>query len=102
MSVEMNPAIRPSLRLRADIPEPEPTRAARLARPSILALAALFVAVGGSSLDLGPSESRLALAASDPLGPYGRSFGYWDPSTWPGAVALSRVWGYFEELGPTQ
>ena len=101
MPVEMNQAMRPSLRLRADVPDPETTLLTLLARPAILVLAALFVALGGSSLELGPTESRLALAVTDPLGPYGRVFGYWDPSTWPLAVALGRTWGYFEEAGPT-
>jgi hypothetical protein len=102
MSVEVNQAKRPSLRLRADIPDPQTTLIAVLVRPAILALAALFVVVGGSSLELGPTESRLALAITDPLGPYGRAFGYWDPSTWPLAVALGRFWAFFEEAGPTQ
>jgi hypothetical protein len=101
MPVEMNQVMRPSLRLRADVPDPETTLITLLVRPAILVLAVLFVAVGGSSLELGPTESRLALAATDPIGPYGRVFGYWDPSTWPGAVALGRIWGYFEEVGPT-
>jgi hypothetical protein len=87
---------------RADFPTARPGWSSRLARPAVLLLAGGFVLVGGGNLELGPVEARVGLASAEPLGPYGRAFGYWDPSTWPLAVALGRVWTYFEETGPTQ
>lgn len=101
MTVDSTQATRPSLRLRADLPDPGPTRGDRLARPAVLVLAMAFTILGGASLDLGPTEARLGLAVTDPIGPFGRAFGYWDPSTWPASVAIGKVWGFFEETGPT-
>ncbi|WP_435009796.1 hypothetical protein P12x_001034 [Tundrisphaera lichenicola] len=102
MLSQLNHAKRPSLRLRADVPELQISWVGRLVRPTILTLAAFFVLVGGSNLDLGPAESRLALALSEPIGPFGRAFGYWDPSTWPASIGLGQIWSFFEEEGPTQ
>ena len=42
------------------------------------------------------------MASNESIGPYGRVFGYWDPSLWPASVALGKVWGFFEETGATQ
>jgi len=102
MPVEPTSAMRPALRLRADVPEPDRDWVAPAARPTVIALAAVFVAFGGSAMELGPGEARLGLASADPVGPFGRVFGYWDPSIWPLPVALGRIWAWFEQLGPTQ
>jgi len=101
MPVESTQATRPSLRLRADPPDAGPIPGDGLFRAGVVALAALFVVAGGSGLELGPAEARLGLATTDPIGPYGRSFGFWDPSTWPASVAIGKLWGFFEETGPT-
>ncbi len=101
MPVEPTPTTRPSLRLRADVPEPEVDWAARAARPAVIVLAALFVVVGAAGQELGPAEARVGLAAGDPVGPFGRAFGFWDPSVWPLPVALGRLWAWFEQDGPT-
>lgn len=102
MFVEPRAAARPSLKLRADVPETSKLWQTRAARPAVLVLSALFILVGGASLELGPSDARLGLATGEALGPYGRVFGYWDPSLWPASVTLGHVWAYFEEVGPTQ
>src|SRR5947209_19838987 len=59
---------------------------------TVIALAIGFVLIGGGSLNLGPIESRLGIAAGEPFGPFGRVYGGWEPSLWPAQVALSRVW----------
>jgi hypothetical protein len=102
MSVESTLATRPSLRLRADVPEPSADWPSMSARLTVIAVAVLFVLVGGASLELGVADARLGLASGELLGPFGRVFGYWDPSLWPASVALGRIWAYFEEIGPTQ
>ncbi len=102
MPVEPTLARRPPLRLRADIPVADDGRAELASRAAVFVLGALFVVVGGGSLELGPAESRLGLASGEPIGPYGRAFGYWDPSIWPLPAAIGRAWAYFEEVGPTQ
>ena len=101
MTVEPTPAIRPSARLRADVPEGD-VILSKLARPAVAGLAAVFVLIGGANLELGPAEARVGLASGDPVGPFGRTLGYWDPSTWPLPVALGRLWAWCEEVGPTQ
>ena len=102
MSLEPTAATRPTLRLRADVPEPEGDRLSKAARPVVLALAVLFVLIGGAGQELGPLDARLGMASGEALGPYGRVFGYWDPSLWPASVAFGKVWAFFEEVGPTQ
>jgi hypothetical protein len=102
MSVEPSTAKRPALRLRADVPVAQPDWLSALARPTVLALGALFVIFGGASLELGPSDARLGLASGELPGPFGRVFGYWDPSIWPLSVTLGRIWAFFEEVGPSQ
>src|SRR4051794_36710811 len=67
---------------------------------SLAALAALafgFVLFGGASLDLGPVEARLGLAAGGDLGPYGQVYGSWAPGLWPGQVLPSWLWACGEE-----
>ncbi len=61
------------------------------ARLAIVALGAGFVIFGADSLDLGPIEARLGLAAREHFGPLGQVFGYWAPDLWPGAVLPSRA-----------
>ena len=102
MSVEPRAATRPSLKLRADVPTPSTDWPWKAARPAVLVLSALFVLVGGASLELGPADARLGLASGETLGPYGRVFGYWDPSLWPASATLGQLWAYFEEVGPSQ
>jgi hypothetical protein len=101
MSLEPTVASRPSLRLRADVPTPPTDWLSIAARPTVLTIALAFVILGGASLELGPDDARLGLASSELLGPFGRVFGYWDPSLWPGSVILGRIWAYFEETGPS-
>lgn len=66
-----------------------------------LLLAAGFVVLGGGSLDLGPDEARLGLAAGERLGPFGQVFGGWEPALWPGTVAPSLIWAWGEGGFPT-
>jgi hypothetical protein len=102
MSVESSAARRPALRLRADVPAQQPDRLSIVARPGVILLGVFFVLLGGASLELGAIEARLGMASGELPGPYGRVFGYWDPSLWPLPVTLGRIWAYFEEVGPTQ
>ena len=102
MSLEPTVASRPSLRLRADIPTRSTDWLSLAARPTVLAIALVFVIFGAAGLELGPSDARLGLASGELSGPYGRVFGYWDPSIWPASVTLGRIWAYFEEAGPSQ
>jgi hypothetical protein len=59
--------------------------------PTLVAMMAALVLLGGASLDLGPADAELGLAARGSLGPLGRVFGYWKPGLWPGKVALSAL-----------
>ena len=119
MPLEPVPTARPSLRLRADLADStfdSPGTALELAgpaaggsrwfdrigRPSVVALAAFFVALGAAQFDLSPAEAKLGLAVGEALGPFGRSFGYWDPATWPLPVAIGQLAGWFEDEGATQ
>jgi hypothetical protein len=63
---------------------------------AVIAMAIGFVLIGGGALDLGPIEARLGVAAGEPLGPFGRFCGGWEPSLWPAPVALSRAWAWGE------
>jgi hypothetical protein len=67
----------------------------------LIAMAAGFVLAGGASLDLGPIESRLGIAAGEAIGPFGQLYGGWEPSLWPAPVAISRVWALVEGGAPT-
>ena len=120
MPVEPVPAVRPPLRLRADLPDDASDSAAvaslirigagigdsrwfdRVGRPLVVALAGFFVLIGAGNFDLSLAESRLGLATTDALGPLGRVTGYWDPAVWPIPVALGHLAGWFEDEGPTQ
>ncbi len=61
------------------------------AQLAIIVLGAGFVMLGGDSLDLGPIEARLGLAAREHFGPLGQVFGYWAPDLWPAQVLPSRA-----------
>ena len=100
MSVESSLVARPSRKLRADLPEPSETWTSVAARPVVIALAAGFVLLGGAALELGPIEAKVGMAIGEPIGPFGRLFGYWEPSVWPGSVAVSQAWAWFQEKGP--
>jgi hypothetical protein len=102
MPADSTSVLRPTLRLRADLPDRPDAWPSPTTRPVVLALAAGFVLFGAASLDLAPAEARLGMASGEGVSPYGRVFGYWDPSLWPLSVAFGQVWSYFEELGPTQ
>jgi hypothetical protein len=64
------------------------------ARAAVVAIALAFVLVGVDSLDLGPIEARLGLAAGGGVGPLGQVFGYWAPDVWPAEVlpSLALAW----------
>jgi len=81
-----------------DVPHEPPSRRTRLYTwVTFLALAAGFVLIGGGNLDLGPTESRIGLAASAEFGPLGQVYGGWEPSLWPATVAPSLAWAHGEE-----
>ncbi|HEX8200435.1 MAG TPA: hypothetical protein VF590_08105 [Isosphaeraceae bacterium] len=86
-------------RLRVDISEPGGPGLG--SRTLLAALAVGFVLLGGGSLDLGPGEARLGLAAGDAVGPLGRVFGGWDPGLLPGRVLPSQLWAWGEGTFPT-
>ena len=69
----------------------------RLAAPLFAVMALTFVIAGGGSLDAGPDDARVGLAAGGPLGPLGQVYGYWAPDLWPGRVALCFVASLLEE-----
>ena len=119
MPVDSVPAVRPPLRLRADLAEDAGDYALsstlarfgfddegrwfdRIGRPLVVALAGFFVILGAARADLNANEARLGLAIGDSFGPLGRVMGYFDPSVWPIPLALGQVWGGFEEEGATQ
>src|SRR3954452_23556713 len=68
----------------------------RIRAVAVIATALGFVLLGGGALDLGEIESRLGWAAGEPLGPFGRVFGGWEPTLWPAQVAFSRAWALGE------
>jgi hypothetical protein len=101
MSAEPVTVDRVDVRLRVDLPDLElmPRRAAVVA--VTVALAVAFVLVGGGSLDPGPIEARVGLAAGERIGPFGLVFGGWDPSLWPAQVAPAALWAQWEYGSPT-
>ena len=119
MPLEPVSAVRPPLRLRADLPDGPFGSAStgmlvglgetdearwfdRVGRPAVVALAGFFILLGAGNLDLNATEARLGLAVGDGFGPLGRVAGFWDPSVWPVPIALGQVAGWFEEEGATQ
>jgi hypothetical protein len=68
-------------------------------RVALVVLAIVFVVVGATDLDLGPSEGRLGLAAGERIGPLGQVFGYWAPDLWPAEVWPSLLCATLEPLG---
>jgi hypothetical protein len=89
------PRLRPS---RADEPGRLSVPSVRsLAWPILAILAATFVLVGAGSLDVGPTDARVGLAASGPFGPLGQVYGHWAPDLWPGRVAVSVLASLFAE-----
>ena len=62
-------------------------------------LAAFFVLVGATDLDLGPSDARLGLAAGERLGPLGQVVGYWAADLWPAKVLPSFLLAQLEPGG---
>jgi hypothetical protein len=68
---------------------------------ALITIATAFVLIGGASLDLGPLESRLGLAAREGCAPLGRVFAGWDPTVWPAQLAPSALWAWFEGGAPT-
>ncbi|MBI1323939.1 hypothetical protein GC170_12250 [bacterium] len=64
-----------------------------------VAIAITFVVWGAARLEVGHQEARAAMAVREPLGPVGQSFGGLDPAIYPGAVALSKLWGVIEDDG---
>ncbi len=84
--------LRPSSRLRIDLPDAEERSGVLNLVVAFAAAAVGFVVVGGGSLDLGPAEAKLGLSAVEPLGPFGQSLGGWEPGVWVGSVLPSRAW----------
>jgi len=102
MPAEYLSATSPTRRLRADAAEDEATPTPpTLAMLAWVAMGAGFVLACAGNLDLGPAESRLAMAVGSPLGPYGQVFGKWEPGIWPAQVAACRVWAWGEGGRPT-
>lgn len=66
---------------------------------ALAALAAFFVLIGATDLDLGPNDSRLGLAAGERLGPLGQVVGYWAPDLWPAEVLPSFLLAQLEPGG---
>ena len=81
-------------RLRIDLSESEPSEGKVGPAVAVALLAGVFVLLGGGSLELGPAEARLGLAAGEPFGPVGQAGGYLDPSLWPARVAVSQAWAW--------
>jgi hypothetical protein len=101
MSAEPVTSVRPQKILRSDGP------AARLPIRSfwpwvvLVILGGGFVLVGGASLDLGATESRVGLSVGERLGPFGQLYGGWKPGVWPGQVAPAMLWARVEGGIPT-
>jgi len=66
---------------------------------SVIGLALGFVVLGAESLDLGPQEARLGLAAGEQPGPVGQVLGHWAPDLWPAQVWSSHMVAILEPGG---
>jgi hypothetical protein len=66
---------------------------------ALAVLAAFFVLIGATDLDLGLSDARLGLAAGERLGPLGQVVGYWAPDLWPAEVLPSFLLAQLEPGG---
>lgn len=102
MSVEPVTTTRASVRFRADQPRGNFPSELLVAWLLVLVLGGLFVLWGGARLELGEFESRLGMAGSEKLGPFGQVFGGWEPRLWPAQVAPSVLWSWWEGRLPTQ
>ena len=67
-----------------------------------MVMVSVFVLWGATRLEIGPQEARLGMAAREPLGPVGQSFGGLDPAIYPGPLAAIKAWSVLEEHGPAQ
>lgn len=67
-----------------------------------MSMVAVFLLWGATRLEVGSQEARLAMAAREPLGPVGQSFGGLDPAIYPGPLAVIKAWSVLEEHGPAQ
>jgi hypothetical protein len=65
-----------------------------------VAMALTFVVWGAARMDIGAHEARAAMAAREPIGPVGQSFGGLDPAIYPGSLVLPKLWAQFEDNGP--
>lgn len=65
----------------------------------VLGIGSLFVFWGATSLDLGPIEARLGLAAGEPVAAFGQVYGGLEPALWPVQVLSSRLWVWLEGSG---
>jgi hypothetical protein len=83
-------------RLRIDLNESEESAPALGPALAVAATVGLFVLFGGGSLEPGPAEARLGLAAGESFAPLGLVGGYLDPGLWPGRVLLSQLWAWAE------
>ena len=57
-----------------------------------MAMVTVFVLWGATRLEVGSQEARLAMAAREPLGPVGQSFGGLDPAIYPGPLVAIKAW----------
>ena len=67
-----------------------------------MAMVSVFILWGATRLEVGQQEARLAMAAREPLGPVGQSFGGLDPAIYPGPLLAIKAWSILEEHGPGQ
>jgi hypothetical protein len=91
---------------RSTSPVPPTAEPSRPKRALLIIIAAglvskLLVLFGAANLDLNATESRLALAAGEALGPLGQVYGSYEPQLWFGQVLPSWIWAYFHGGTPT-
>lgn len=99
MSADPAPIISRDQRLRADLAEappiPRPDLSAYIPTFLAVATALFFILWGAATLDPGPAEARVGLAASEQVGPLGLVYGSWDPALLPGRVWPVQIWSAF-------